>query len=174
MDCPFDCEFLEEARKRDRPVPLTEADIPHTDIKVSEEFVTGHEELLVFLGQSLFSAAMQSEAIDFDVREALEALIRTYRTLQSGVVYESIPNNPIAAAVFRSLQAAAEEYRQEEQRKLGMIRTRDAEILGLLVFLRRVEMDRNNGRKRGRAFLDSLRGFYAAEPADEGSSLITP
>jgi hypothetical protein len=174
LTCPFECEFLQEARRRDRPVPLTEADLPHTDIQVSEKFVTSHEPLLVFLGQTLFQAAMQAEAVDFDVREALEGLIRTYRTLQTGMVYESVPDNTIAAAVFRALQAALDEFRREEQQKAGMTRTRDADILGLLVFLRRVELDRNNGRKRGRAFLDSLRGFYAAVPSSEGSVLIAP
>jgi hypothetical protein len=174
LTCPFECEFLQEARRRDRPVPLTEADLPHTDIQVTEKFVTSHEELLVFLGQSLFQAAMQAEAVDYDVREALEGLIRTYRTLQTGMVYESLPANAIAAAVFRALQAAVDEFRRQEQQSAGMIRTRDTDILGLLVFLRRVELDRNNGRKRGRAFLDSLRGFYSAVPSADGSVLIAP
>src|SRR5262245_58804636 len=87
VTCPFECQCLQEARKHGRPVALTEADLPHPDIKVAESFVVQHEELLVFLGQSLFQAAMQAEAVDFDVREALEGLIRTHRTLQSGVVY---------------------------------------------------------------------------------------
>ena len=34
-----------------------------------------------------------------------------------------------------------------------MSETRDADVLGLLVFLQRLEFDRNNGRK-GRAFVD--------------------
>ena len=58
-----------------------------------------------------------------------------------------------------------------------MSRTRDADVFGLLVFLQRVEFDRNNGRRRGRAFVDSLRAFYAGPPAPEpapSSSLILP
>ena len=41
-------------------------------------------------------------AVDYDVREALEALIRTYRTLESGVYYESVPANPLAANIYRT------------------------------------------------------------------------
>jgi hypothetical protein len=176
VDCPFECEYLQEARKRDKPVPWTEADIPHPDIKVSEKFVAEHEDLLVYLGQALFASAMEGQlTVDNDVHESLDALIRTYRTLQTGVVYETVPTNPIAAAVYRSVQAAVAQFRREEQEKTGMSRTRDADVLGLLVFLARVELDRNNGRKRGRAFLDSLRQFYTAEPESESStSLIVP
>ena len=57
-----------------------------------------------------------------------------------------------------------------------MTKTRDADVLGLLVFLQRLELDRNNGRRRGRAFLDALREFLPAgaanPPASSSSSLI--
>ena len=58
-----------------------------------------------------------------------------------------------------------------------MTKTRDADILGLLVFLQRLEFARNNGKKRGRAFVDFLSRFYpdAEElPVAEPSSLILP
>ena len=38
--------------------------------------------------------------VDRDVLEALDGLIRTYRTLQSGVYYESRPNNPLAGSIY--------------------------------------------------------------------------
>ena len=38
---------------------------------------------------------------------------------------------------------------------------RDSAILGVLAFLQRLEYTNNNGRKRSRAFLDFLGGFYA-------------
>jgi hypothetical protein len=47
-----------------------------------------------------------------------------------------------------------------------MSKTRDADVLGMLVFLERVELDRNNGRPRGRAFLDLLRGLQEESSAD--------
>jgi hypothetical protein len=59
-----------------------------------------------------------------------------------------------------------------------MTKTRDADILGLLVFLQRFELDQNNGRRKGRAFLDALRKIYADEPGSAppaaSSSLILP
>jgi hypothetical protein len=45
-----------------------------------------------------------------------------------------------------------------------------------MVFLQRIELDRNNGRKRGRAFVDFLRGQFPAGPGESApaatSSLI--
>ena len=105
------------------------------------------------------------------------SLIRTYRTLQSGVYYESIPTNPLAAGVYSAVQRGTGEFREQERRRLGMSKTRDADILGLLVFLQRLEFDRNNGRRRGRAFLDFLQVFYpdSTAPAPGGfPSLILP
>ena len=177
VDCPLDCEYLQEARRREKPTPVDEESIPNRDIRVTETFLRDNEPLLVFTGRSLAGAAFECGAVDFDVREALEALIRTYRTLQSGVYYESQPANLLAANVYLALQNALAEYRKQEQQNLGLSKTRDADILGVLVFLQRIELDRNNGRRRGRAFLDDLRGFYSNEPESPEpapSSLILP
>jgi hypothetical protein len=175
VDCPLDCEYLEEARRHDKPQPIDESLIPNRDIAVSERFLQEHEPLLAFLGQALAGAAFAgSGTIAYDVREALEALVRTYRTLQSGVYYESLPPNPLAASVYGMVQQALAEYRQRETQQLGVSRTRDADVLGVLVFLQRVEMDRNNGRRRGRAFLDTLRQFYSPEPAEPSGSSAPP
>jgi hypothetical protein len=49
-------------------------------------------------------------------------------------------------------------------------------VLGLLVFLQRLEIDRNNGRRLGRAFLDFLREFFVpqGDRQPETPSLIVP
>jgi hypothetical protein len=116
-------------------------------------------------------------AVDFDAREAIEGLIRTYRTMQSGVYYESRPSNPLAASIFGIVQDALSTFRNEERQRLGMTKTRDADVLGLLVFLQRFELDQNNGRRRGRAFIDALRAIYPLDrdsAAPPPSSLILP
>jgi hypothetical protein len=178
VDCPLECEYLQEARRHDRPAATDPAQWPNQDLQVSEEFLVDHEDLLMAMGRALAAAAFDAPGtVDFDAREALEGLIRTHRTLESGVYYESVPPNPLAANVFRGVQAGAAEFRQAEQQRLGMSRTRDSDVLRVLAFLQRVELDRNNGRRRGRAFLDGLRGLYEEAPAPGGpapSSLILP
>lgn len=179
VTCPFECEYLQEARRHEKQVAIDQTAIPNRDIRVTEQFVEEHEGLMAFAGRVLVGSALDTPgAVDSDVREALEALIRTYRTLASGVYYETVPPNPLAANIYRAVQNAAGEYRQREQQELGMSRTRDADVLGVLVFLQRIELDRNNGRPRGRAFLDAMHEFYSErgtpEPPPAPSSLILP
>ncbi len=180
MDCPFDCPFLQEARKHEHTEALKPDEFPNRDIRVSEEFLEEHEPLLVGAIGALMLAAFDTPgAVDSDVREALDALIRTERTLQSGVYYETRPDNALANQVFSGTQKGLEEFRKKEREELGMSRTRDGDVLTVLVFLQRFALDRNNGRPRGRAFLDSLRGFLgeaegAAQPTPRTSSLIVP
>jgi hypothetical protein len=177
VDCPLDCEYLRDARVHDKPVPVDIEQLPNRDIQVTEKFLAANEELLLFLGHTVAGVALNTAGTtDFDVREALEALIRTYRTLQSGVYYESVPPNPLAANIFAAVQHGAAQFREQERERLGMSKSRDADVLGVLAFLQRLEFDRNNGRRRGRAFLDYLREFSPVEaPAPAApSSLILP
>jgi len=60
--------------------------------------------------------------------------------------------------------AAATEFRRAENERLKNDQTRDVDVQGLLAFLQRLEIERNNGRKRGRAFIDFLRRQFPASP----------
>ena len=110
------------------------------------------------------------------MREALDALIRTYRTLQSGVYYETRPQNPLAGAIYTAMQNAVAELRRHGTGTGGVTRTRDAQVLGLLVFLQRLELDRNNGRRLGRPSSTSCAPSFtpAAAEAAAAPSLIVP
>jgi hypothetical protein len=180
VDCPLDCPYLEEARKHERTAPLNPDEFPNKDIRITEEFLGEHEFLVVGAAKNLMLAAFDTPgAVDGDVRDALDALIRTQRTLQSGVYYESRPVNALANRIFGATQTGLEEFRKDEREELGMSRTRDADVLGVLVFLQRLALDRDNGRPRGRAFLDSLRGFLSeaegtVPQGPRASSLIVP
>jgi hypothetical protein len=161
VNCPLDCPHLKEARKHDRPVALAEEELPNREIRISEQFLEEHEELLSAVGQALVNAGLTVPgAVDPDIREALAALIRTQRTLASGLYYESLPENTVAARIFRALQSGIATFQREEKERAGLARTRDADVLAILVFVERLGLDRNNGRPRGRAFLDFLRELY--------------
>jgi hypothetical protein len=170
VDCPLDCEFLREARRHEKGPDPNTTEFPNRDIHVSERLLRDNEQLLTFLSMTIFQTAMQVPGVvDRDVLEALDGLIRTYRSLQSGLYYESRPGNLLAAPVFSAVQSALAEYRRGEQEELGMTKTRDADVLGLLIFLQHFAMFRDNGRPRGRAFLDSLRDFHPVSELSESS-----
>ncbi len=139
---------------------------------MTEDFIRQHENVITWLTVALASAVEKERAVDFDAREALDSLIRTYRTLESGLIYETRPQNPFAAAIQEALRKSVDELRQELARESGMHSLRDAEVLGALVFLQRLEMQHNNGRRRGRAFFDFLRAYFPSQPAAQEAQVI--
>ena len=175
VHCPLDCVYLQDAREHEKRPDVDPDKFPNQDIKVTDEFLHENEELLVFLGRSLTSAALEADVVDSDIREALDALIRTYRTLESGIYFDTRPQNPLAGAIYAAVQNAVAELRRTETENRGVPRTRDKQVLGLLVFLQRLELDRSNGRRLGRAFIDFLRGFFApSQGQPTAPSLIVP
>lgn len=176
VECPFECEHLQEARRHERVPELKEEEIPNRDIEITDAFLKENDPLVALSGRMLLEAARETPgAIDADVRQALGALIRTFRTLQSGLYYESRPDNPLAAAVQQGFQARLEKTRQELARNVSGGAIRDAALLGVLVFLERVALHYDNGRKRGRSFLHFLHGrFPASPPPAVPASMIVP
>jgi hypothetical protein len=179
LDCPLDCPYLQEARKHEKPLELDPEQMPNKDIEITERFLEQHTPLFTFLCRALVKTVLSSAGvIDADVREALDAMARTYRTMQSGLVYETRPANLVAAALQQRVATELEGFRKQLREQAGMETLRDADVLGVLVMLQRMEFTRNNGRPKGRAFLDFLLTEFpdtAAGPAGAGSSgLIVP
>jgi hypothetical protein len=165
VTCPLDCEYLLDARRHEKLPPLPDSETPNRDIRVTEAFLREHEELLAALASILSSAALEtSGAFDNDIREALDALIRTYRTLESGLYYETRPDNALAFGLSRAVRAGIEKLHEQERQTQGTAKTRDSDILTALVFFHRLEGDRNNGRPRGRAFIGLLRSLARPSP----------
>src|ERR1051326_2282871 len=68
VDCPLDCEYLQEAHRHEKSQPLDVASLPNRDVEISEEFLTENEDFLIALGSALSATAVHaSETIDFDV-----------------------------------------------------------------------------------------------------------
>src|SRR5260370_15621565 len=113
INCPFECEYLREARLHEK-IPAPDAsEIPNQDIRVTERFLSEHEDLFILASLALLRAGLETHgAVDSDVREALDSLIRTHRTLQSGLYYESKPDNLIAAGIQSRFQKQIAELRK--------------------------------------------------------------
>ena len=160
VDCPFDCVYLREARTREKLNeldPAALAKIPFNEIRVPERFVHDHRDVALLVIDALADAIFATPGvIDSDVREALDALIQTHKTRQSGLVYASRPTNPVAANVYERIQAHVEEHGKEIASRTG-VSVRDADVMGALLLLQRQAYHIDNGRKRGRAYIDHLR-----------------
>ncbi|HEX4165799.1 MAG TPA: hypothetical protein VHZ55_10025 [Bryobacteraceae bacterium] len=157
LSCPLECEYLQEAHQHEKPLPVDEAQIANQDIVVTEEFIRFHEEAMLFCIYALVQASVRTAgAIDTDVMAALEALIQTHRTLESGLIYESRPENMLALGIQRSLASSLADYGKLRGEREALTPLRNSEILAILVFLHRIGQQNQNGRPRGRMFLDLL------------------
>jgi hypothetical protein len=173
--CPLGCEYLREARVREaasrhgRDEDAAEP-MPHPDVPLTEDFLRK----LMYCGAALIQAALETPgAVDRDVMEALEALIRTQRTAASGLVYQTRAGDQVAAAIQAYMEKALEEYPQLRREREGLAGYRAAEVLGVLVFLLRLSSSTTNGKPRGRAFIDYLaQQIPAPEPPPEPGKII--
>jgi hypothetical protein len=170
IDCPRECVHLREARAHEAKVTRTIDQVPNKDIEVSEDFVRHQEHLVLMLGNTLTRAMEKGKAVDSDAREAIESMIQTYRTRESGLIYEAKLTNPYAADIQDALKAMIEELGAKVAEATGTNTVRDADLLGTLVFLQRLALTYDNGRRRGRVFFDFLMDHFPVTRAEDVSA----
>ena len=155
IQCPFDCEYLLQARQREPAFELP-AGLPNQDLDPHEQFLRSHEPLLLTMVGMLFVAAVKTEASDLDLREAVACMIRERRGLKAEWTGE------VAQAFARQFQQRFDEFSGHVVGQAeGKAMFQDADVLLILVFFQREEMHYNNRRPKSRAYIDWLRGWMS-------------
>ena len=158
LECPFDCDYLREARIHEKLADVDPATFPHQDVKITEGFIVRQEPLLLAAAAALAEGAFEANhAYDSDVKEALEAMIRTYRTALPGLSYQALPDNDVAASILRRARG-----------RIEAMAAPDVEVLGVLVFLQRMALDNDNERVKSRRFMDVLRIHFPGKKNESG------
>jgi hypothetical protein len=177
IDCPANCPHLIASRQYDQERrPIDRSKVPFSDTKVSSSFVESHQKLLLELSYTICAYARDNpELVDNDAAAVLQALAESYRTLTSGIYYEKPPDFLLQRGLYEGLKGSVENYRKEEARRAGISGLRDSEVRDAWIFLAQVAATHSNGRPKGRAFLDLLRGqFKPAEFSKAASNLVVP
>src|SRR5437867_7800107 len=60
VSCPYECEYLQEARKREPAAAFEPGEIPNSDIEITERLIRDNAQLLEVLGAALLSAARET------------------------------------------------------------------------------------------------------------------
>ncbi len=159
ISCPLDCPYLMEARRHEKPHELNPDEVPNRDVQVTEEFLREHESLLVFLGSRLLEASLaQAGAVDSDVREALESLIRTSharkRIVLRNAAHQSDRRRPSSADAGCHRGAAQGACREECDAAARRRNPRHAGVPGAWSYTKITDAS------RGRAFIDYLRAYF--------------
>jgi len=148
----------------DRRQVIDWSKIPFAETKIPSSFVLDHDKLLAALGYAIcLYARDQRTLVDSHVLASLKALAETYRTLSRGIYYESPPEHRIQRQLYDTLKDSIQEYKRREEQRMGLSKTRDNEIRDALVLLTQVGSTHANGRPKGRAYLDFLRGQFDSE-----------
>lgn len=180
FDCPSDCVYLQEARRRDLPRALDSLDpeplFPRVEVR--QQLVYEREPLIAGLSFALARAARADRGLhDRDLLTALQAMARRTETLvSSGLHYSEPVTSPPVQAVIAELEKMLKQYNETEQKHVGYSTLKDSELLQVLVFMLRTGYARTSGRPRSRAFIDFLlEQFPEREIASaQAGSLIIP
>jgi hypothetical protein len=184
LDCPSDCPYLQQAREHEKPRHVSELDRAalFPEVEISEQFLYEREHLLLGLSFVLAKSAHANRALaDRDLVAALTSLAKSYETLvNSSLIYEQRTANLEHQAITAEIERMVKEFREAEQKHMGLTRLGDSEVLKALVFLLRLGLGRTSGRPKSRAFVDFLftqfpeKQSAVAAPEDEGSRIIVP
>ena len=173
--CPSDCVHLVASREYDLTrLEYDWAKVPFAEVKFNRSFAETHGPLLAEFDYAICQfAAEHREAVDTDVLAALQNLAETYRTQTSGIIYEKPLDYPLQRGLYEHLKAAITGLREKLAQGMGMATVRDGEIRDALIFLSQLCAVHENGRPKGRAYLDLIRQQFPKEEfLKAGSNIV--
>jgi hypothetical protein len=178
ISCPADCPYLVAAhRYEDQHRRAVAADTPFTEERLPPDIVHTQQQLMSLLAFQIAKfASSELNATDPDVLAAVAALAATYKTLQSGLLYEKIPEIPAQRNLYLALTEFLNEIKQKAAGSGDRGAIKDINVFHVAVFFYRMGTLRSNGRPRSRRFIEFLRGQFpqAQEPEREAPRIVVP
>ena len=176
ISCPADCSYLiaahryEDEHKRAMPV-----DTPFIEERSPQDILHSQQQLMSLLAFQIAKfTGVEPTASDPDVLAAIAALAATYKTLQSGLLYEKVPEIPVQRDLYLALTKFLDEIKREAAEKGNFGAVKDSSVFHVAVFLYRMGTLRSNGRPRSRRFVEFLRAQFphAEQPQREEPRII--
>lgn len=184
LDCPSDCQYLQQARDHEKPQPpeLIDRAAMFLQVEVSEQFTYEREHLLMGLSYGLAKAARADRSLnDRDLIAALTAMCTSYeRRVNSGLHYEQPLPGPAQHAVAVQVEEMLKRYREAEEKERGYSNLHDSDVLKSLVFLLRLGQLRTSGRPKSRAYIDFIFSQFpekqaaVVRPQEAASRIVLP
>jgi hypothetical protein len=178
ITCPPDCAYLVAAhRYEDEHKRALRTDTAFLEERIPHDILHTHQQLIAALAfQTAKFASNQTSTADPDILASLAALGGTYKTLQSGLLYEKLPDIPVQRDLYLALSQFLNEIKQKAAESGNSAALKDAAIFQVIVFLYRTGLLRSNGRPRSRRFIEFLRRQFpkAEELKREEPRIIVP
>lgn len=165
IECPSVCPYLIASRSYDLERRKPDwSKMPFAEVKVPRSVEATQARLLDMLTYTISEFAGEHRlAVDTDVLAPLQALAETYRTLSSGLYYEKPIDHRLQRELCEKLKAAIEDYKRESAQQMAPRPVKDSDIRDALIMLAQIGFGHLNGRPKGRAFIDLLRGQFRPE-----------
>lgn len=180
LRCPFSCVYLQQSRQHERR-PIDLKAMPHPEIPLTRDLLDRRLREVALAGRALLIASRTQEGLlDSDMREVLAALTMSFKTRQSGLYYEALPeHNMLARRLCQQFEPQLREVAQDFREEEPSFTLTDTGTYEALVYLDKMAFLENNGRPLCRAFLQNLHERFqmeeeAAEAEPSPSGLIFP
>jgi len=162
----------EDEHKRAMP-----ADAPFIEERLPPDILHSQQQLMSLMAFQIAKfASSEPTAADPDVLAAIAALAGTYKTLQSGLLYEKVPEIPVQRDLYLALTNFLDEIKREAAEKGNSSAVKDSSVFHVAVFLYRMGTLRSNGRPRSRRFIEFLREQFpqVEKPKRDEPRIIVP
>src|SRR5258708_35815743 len=134
-------------RYEDEHKRAVHADTPFIEERLPQDILHSQQQLMSLLAfQIARFASGEPSAADPDVLAAVAALAGTYKTLQSGLWYEKMPEIPVQRDLYLALTKFLDEIKKEAIEKGNSGAVKDSSVFHVAVFLYRMGSLRSNGR----------------------------
>jgi hypothetical protein len=165
--------YLQQARQHDKPRDLESLaqEELFRDVMLEQRFFYDHEHLIAGLMYGIALLAWrEKDWTDQEFLRALTAITRATATRAgSGLIVADNSPNPMQLLLQEEIDRMIAQYRKLEEQHLGYFQLKDSDVVRVLVFLVRMGHSRTNGRRKSRAFLDSIRAEFPAQGATVGA-----
>jgi hypothetical protein len=152
-------------------------DSPFVEERLPQDILHSQQQLMSLLAfQMAKFASGQPAATDPDVLAAVAALAGTYKTLQSGLLYEKVPEIPMQRDLYLALTKFLDEIKKEAIEQGHSAAVKDSSVFHVAVFLYRMGSLRSNDRPYSRRFIEFLRRQFpqSEQPKPEEPRIVVP
>jgi hypothetical protein len=175
IDCPSDCVYLVDSRQYDQSRKQIDwSKIPFPEVKFEPQRLSELQSLLILeLDRAICQfAAEHRELVDTDALAALTILAETFRTQESGIIYEKPIDYRLQRELYERLKAAVEAIRKKIEESTGVMILHDSDVTRTAIFMAQLCAVQDNGRPKSRAFLDLTRARFPKEEFQKPASNI--
>ena len=176
IDCPSNCPYLRSGRDYEAEKRIPDPELMAKADQFNDEFFLTFAPIIDAVLSAVVAERKESQwLVDNDLIEVLKALTATFRTLSSGIYYETLPDNPIRQSLFRRIKSLFDQLMQPSER-IDEPSLKVSETLDILDFITLAAQANSSIRPKSRKYLDFLASMARPERAAEPSSsgLILP